>query len=290
MKKIFTFVVAASFALAASAATPKSFAELLQQARAAGAQATTRHARRAIAPNVIVGETSDVQFIFPAAGNLQGSNGTFFKSDVSLVNFNTTPQNVAVFWFAAGQDNTKTNPVTITIPANSVVNANDFVGTKLNQTGLGTIAVQAVDSSGNLDLNASIDGFSRIWTPQPGSANGTVSQSFPAVSVFDSEGPSPAVAVGLRADTNFRTNVGIVNLDTVAHSWTIGSASTTATTTVTVPPQSLVQTALPSGFADTNGSVGLLFTPTDSSDFLWSAYGSSVDNTTGDGWVSRATQ
>lgn len=287
MKKIVAFIATTAFAITASAATPKSFAEMMQQARATGAKP---HARRAVAPNVISGETSDIEFIIPAAGSVQGSNGTFFRSDVTLVNYNTTPQTLAVTWLAAGQDNSKATPTTVTLPASSIINTADFVANTLHQTGLGAIVVQAVDSSNNLDTNASIDGFSRIWTPQPGSTNGTVSQSFPSVSVFDSEGPSTAVAMGLRQDANFRTNVGIVNLDSAAHTWTIQSIETSAKTTLTVQPSSLGQTALPAGFAGPDGFVAIEITPTDTADFLWSAYGSSVDNTTGDGWVSRATQ
>ena len=120
----------------------------------------------------------------------------------------------------------------------------------------------------------------RIWTPQPGST-GTVSQSFPAVSLFDSVDNFTAFALGLRQDASYRTNVGVVNLDSAVHTWTITSLNTNATMTL--------QTGVPASFAGTSGNLSLTYDVPDTN-FTWSAYASSVDNVTGDGWVSRATQ
>jgi hypothetical protein len=166
---------------------------------------------------------------------------------------------------------------------------NDFVGTKLGVTGLGALLIIGFDSTGKtFDDNAFIDGFSRIWTPQPGSV-GTVSQSFPSVSLFDSASDFTAFALGLRQDAGFRTNVGVVNLDTVVHTWTITSLITSKTITLDVQPFSLGQTGVPADFAGTSGNLSIAY-DVNATDFFWSAYASSVDNVTGDGWVSRATQ
>src|SRR5437762_11866073 len=193
----------------APAGAPRTVAEgvqLLRARRAVRAAAATsgvtsaRSARapRRIRPNVIEYETADSAFLIPAAGSVQGSNGTFFKSDLTLGNFNNTTQNIGVGWLVAGKDNT-TAPLTyFTIPANSIVTINDFVATTLKTSGLGALLIVAFDASGqNQDDQAFIDGFSRIWTPQPGSA-GTVSQSFPSVSLLDSADDFTAFALGLR--------------------------------------------------------------------------------------------
>src|ERR1051325_6854144 len=58
------------------------------------------------APNVIYGESADSAFIIPAAGNLAGANGTFFRSDFTLGNFANRNQVIGVAWLAAGVDNT----------------------------------------------------------------------------------------------------------------------------------------------------------------------------------------
>jgi hypothetical protein len=282
-------------AIEPSAGAPRTVHEAVQRLRAAGVRVTTRQTRSArslgrVRPNVIEVETGDVAFIIPAAGNLQGNLGTYFRSDVSFGNFINSTQKIGVGWLVQGQDNSNAPLQYFTIPALTIAAMNDFVGTTLNKSGLGALLILAVDSTGNnVDLNAFIDGFSRIWTPQPGSATGTVSQSFPAVSLQDSIDDFTAFALGLRQGGNFRTNVGVVNLDTAAHTWTITSVNTSKTVTLTVPAYSLSQTGISNDFADANGNVALMF-DVSATGFSWSAYASSVDNTTGDGWVSRATQ
>src|ERR1051325_399030 len=254
------------------------------------AAAGAKRSRRAIKPNVIEVETADFAFIIPAAGNVAGANGTFFKSDFSIGNFANAAQTVGIGWLAAGADNSTAALQYFVIPANSVSSFSDFVGQSLGKSGLGAILVISYnDAKTSVDDTGLIDGFSRIWTPEAGRPAGTNSQSFPAVSIQDSEANFTAYALGLRQDGNFRTNVGVVNLDTVQHTWTI-QAYTGASTQLTVPPVSLGQTGAPTGSANSSGYVALTFTPTDSADFFWSAYASSTDNVTGDGWVSRATQ
>src|SRR5213075_2206352 len=140
------------------------------------------------------------------------------------------------------------------------------------------ILVVAQTSAGAVDENAEIDGFSRIWTPQPilagqSSSVGSVSQSFESIDIQDSLAES--WAYGLRHDENFRTNVGLVNLYNTANTFTIdvvGLQGSTAFQT-TVQPFSMEQPALPAGV------YGDLFIHVSSSSAnfnWWSAYGSSV--------------
>jgi hypothetical protein len=282
--------------VATAEGAPRTVAEAVKQLRATGTR--TRHVMNApklfkagVRPNVIEYETADSAFLIPAAGSVQGSNGTFFRSDVTIGNFNGVDQNIGVGFLVQGQDNTKQPLTHFIVPANSVVTINDFVATQLKTSGLGALIFFAFDAAGaTTDTEAFIDGFSRIWTPQPGTTNGgTVSQSFPAVSLLDSSDNFTAFTMGLRADSNFRTNAGIVNLDTVAHTWTVASINTGQSMTVVVQPFSLSQPGVPVSFGSSAGNLSLTF-DVDATQFFWSAYASSVDNRTGDGWVSRATQ
>jgi len=280
--------------VAAPEGAPRTIAEAVKNLRDTGAR--TAHVMKAprllkagVRPNVIEYETADSAFLIPAAGSLAGNNGTFFRSDITIGNFNGTDQNVGVGFLRQGQDNSQVPLTYFTVPANTVVSINDFVGTQLKTSGLGALIFIGYDSTGkNVDNNAFLDGFSRIWTPQPGST-GTVSQSFPSVSLLDSADDFTAFALGLRADANFRTNAGIVNLDTVAHTWTVTSINNGQSLQVTVPAFSLAQPSVPVSFAGTTGNLSLMY-DVSGSGFFWSAYASSVDNVTGDGWVSRATQ
>jgi hypothetical protein len=221
-------------------------------------------------------------FVFPAAGSVAGNFGTFFRSDVTLANRRSTNQIISIAWIARGANNGAGTVSKFTLPANTTTIESDFVARILGKSGLGSILVVAVDAAGNVDTSASIDGFSRIWTNQPGSA-GTVSQDFAPVETQDSLATS--YGYGLRQDEQYRTNVGLVNLYGTPQTFTIavvGFRNSTSFTQV-VQPYSMEQVALPAGI------YGDLYLRINSGANLnwWTAYGTSVDNITGDGWVSH---
>jgi hypothetical protein len=286
------FLAAAIGALAASAAIAQT-----GLVRVAGPPMTISQALERMAPSAVLGpgverkviqlETADSAFLIPAAGSVQGAGGTYFRSDFSVGNYRAATQTIGIGWIAQGVDNSAAPLTYFSIPGNQTVIQSDVVAQALHQSGLGSIIVFGETTSHNTDNSAQLLGFSRIWSNQP-NASGTVSLQFPAVSPFDSIGSSHAYALGLRHDNQYRTNVGIVNLDSVQHVWTIRIAGLTSTGTfsVTVLPYSMKQTPLPSG---NYGDLFLDLQPSGSG-FPWSAYGASVDNITGDGWVARAIQ
>ncbi|HEY0139455.1 MAG TPA: hypothetical protein VGF48_01090 [Thermoanaerobaculia bacterium] len=236
--------------------------------------------------NVISCESSEFAFVFPISGNVAGGFGTFFRTEITLINYLDTPQVIGVGWLALGQDNTDGDFEYFTMEAGEWASYPDFVGDVLDKTGLGAILIVAFDAqTGEVDEFAEIDGTSRIYTASNG---GQASQTFPSVSVVDSVDDFTAVALGLRHGNGFRTNAGVLNLDSVQHTWTVFGGNG-GEFTITVPPLSVVQAAVPANFPTSNGFLVLGFEP-DASGFEWSAYASSNDNVTGDGWVSRATQ
>jgi len=236
-------------------------------------------------PDVILLDFDNPAFLIPIAGNTPGSFGTYFRSDVTFANLRNAAQYIAAGYFQAGVDNTNATIRIRQFAAGEISTTRDFVGTALQANGIGSLFIYASDSQGNPDPNGRIDGYSRIWTPQPGST-GEVSQNFDAVDTNDIIGNGFTYIMGLRQDSRFRSNIGIVNFSSVAHTWTVTSLSTNATSSITVPPYSVIQTGIPAGSGASDGSVVLGLT-TNSSD-SWSAYGTTNDNTTGDGWVSRA--
>jgi len=238
--------------------------------------------------SVIEFEGDDSSFIIPLAGNTPGNGGTYFRSDVVLSNSRSVAQRIGIGWLAQGVNNCSAPLQYFNLPANSVTALDDFVGTTLGKSGLGAVLVLAVLNDGSLDDNGTINGYSRIWTPQPGST-GTVSQNFAAISALDSIGSLPAMLMGLKQNTQFRTNVGVVNLDSAAHTWAFRSVFTQQVTNLSVSPCSVSQIGAAAGSGSSLGNVAFSVT-TDASGAVWSGFGSSTDNVTGDGWVSRATQ
>jgi hypothetical protein len=262
---------------------PRTASEVMERIRAARVVRSQSMKPR---PHVIEFDFSESEFLIPISGNTPASGGTYFRSDVTFANLLNVKQNFGVLYLQAGQDNSSAAPKFYSLEAGAIVTVTDFVGTSLQKNGIGSLLVFGTDGQGNRDVNAELDGFSRIWTPQPGSS-GAVSQNFDAISTIDLIGNGITYILGLRQNAQFRSNVGIVNLDSSAHNFNVTSLVTGASETITVPAMSVVQTGIPANSGSSaTGSVQLGLS-TDSSD-VWSAYGTTNDNTTGDGWVSRA--
>ncbi len=227
------------------------------------------------------------QIVIPAAGATPGANGTFFRSDINLINYANREQRVRLRWLPEGTSGASIPVREVTLSPLSGIQSEDFVTTVMQQTGLGAILISAVDAEGALDATARLYATSRIWTPQPGTA-GTTSQTFPTVPTSILSGARLSL-IGLKRDDRYRLNVGVVNLDaTNTQTYRVILAGTNPTlapeiVTVTVPPLSMEQIPLN---GPSHASVQLAVTnesaPVNSP--LWLAYGSSVDNVTGDSW------
>jgi len=258
--------------------------EEARQFRVANSQPTT---------NAVADSRSARLFVFPSAGSTPGGGGTlYFRSDVTLANYRSTAQSVLVGFWPVGTSNTlsSTAPNTkiISLPAGEIGRYPDFVKTVMGTEGLGALVFLPVSGT-SFDPNAAIDGFSRIYTKQPGS-EGTVSQTFEAVDIDSLSVQIEAVSMGLQQDSAFRTNWGIINTDPVSHQFTVSfvGEKQETNTTVTVPAYGMIQQAAPDG---DYGSMLVAFTLTDpgSSHLAWTAWASSTDNITGDGWVAHAS-
>jgi len=237
--------------------------------------------------NLVIPVGGTPQLLIPAAGSTQGANGTFFRSDIALVNYTTHEQHVQLRWLPQGVTGNGIPVRDIPIPALSGIVSEDFVASVLGQSGLGAILITGVTADGFGDSTARLYATSRIWSNQPGLSNGTVSQSFPSLPTTNINSTKLSL-IGLRRDDRYRLNVGIVNLDpanTQTFQIIVGGSSpaTPEVTTVTVPARSLVQTPLVGpALANLQVIVQNVSPPIQTSS--WIAYGSSVDNATGDAW------
>jgi hypothetical protein len=236
--------------------------------------------------NQVVPNGGATQLLIPAAGAVAGANGVFFRSDITLFNYADHAQRIRLFWLPSGSSGTAIAPRELTLQARSAIASEDFVGNYLLQTGLGAVMVQAVTELGNLDLSAKLHATARIYSNVPNSDAGTVSQSFDTLPLTAVDNLR-LVIVGLKHDERYRMNVGIVNLETTAQTFSVTFVGTAGgqgpdVLNVTVPPMSLLQVPAPNT-AHVNLQVAVLNTSTPQA-AKWTAYGSSVDNVTGDAW------
>ena len=268
--------------LSRSAGDGATVGQMMARVRALSARSVAGRSRQAI-----YYDTTLPAFLFQGGGSVQGKNGTFFHSDAMVANYRSSDQRIAVAWLAQGVDNGNAPVQYFTIPASTMVSLEDYVTSMLGMTGFGAVIVIGVDSQGVPDMTAELDGQSRIWTFQPGSS-GKVSLGLPAVDLMDAIGDTLGYGLGLRNDSGSRTNIGIVNLDQVSHAWAIQvlGGNQTASFAVTVPAYSVIQAAVPD--AD-YGNLFFALKP-NADGFFWSAYGVSVDNISGDSWVSHVNQ
>jgi hypothetical protein len=228
------------------------------------------------------------QILLAGAGSVQGANGTFFHSDITVINYRNQNQRVAFLWMPVGQS--AGSPTFVDIAANSGIVSEDFVASILHQSGLGALLISGVDSTQDIaDPGALLYATERVWTPQPGTT-GTTSQSFPAIATADINLQGGSI-LGQRMDNRYRTNVGIVNLDFQQRQFTIVQTTDdpnnpSVSSLVTVPARSMIQVPLP--FGVTNALQIFVQRGPNVNPLLWMAYGSSVDNVTGDSWSSLA--
>jgi hypothetical protein len=224
------------------------------------------------------------QILIPAAGNVEGLNGTHFQSDIVVINLRNAAQRVRFDWLPqSGGDRAVT---TVDLAPLNAIRVEDFVGEVLQTSGLGSIIVTGLTQADAFDPSAVLYVTSRIWTPQPGTG-GTTSQSLPAIPLSTVDTPAAAI-FGLRRSSLYRVNVGIVNLDTTRAQtfqiWDPAPADPPIVHTVTVPPRMMQQVAL-AGVTDDAGQI-LVYNVTDagSRSNQWVTYGASIDNVTGDSW------
>ncbi|MEK6373380.1 MAG: hypothetical protein AABO58_11870 [Acidobacteriota bacterium] len=228
------------------------------------------------------------QVLVPAAGSVAGLNGTFFRSDIAVFNYRHSDQNVAFQWLPQGQSGLAETITQITIPGLSGIISEDFVNNNLHRSGLGAMVVTAVGQDGQPDPLGALFVTSRIWTLQAGNSQGTVSQTFPTIDTSRINSSNVAI-LGQRVSSQYRANVGIVNLSTSEQTFEVLQNSDDPTfapllQTVIVPPRAVQQVTLQ------NTRVAALqvrvraITAVDPRQ--WVTYGSSIDNVTGDSWSS----
>ncbi|MBV8518875.1 MAG: hypothetical protein JO197_15880 [Acidobacteria bacterium] len=236
--------------------------------------------------DLIIPRTSANRIVIPIAGSTPGGNGTFFRSDITVINFRAAEQRVELRWLPLGTSGAGIAPVTITVPAQSGFFSEDFVTNILQQSGLGAIDVRAVDANGELDPNAALHATARIWTPEPQVTNGTMSQTFPAIVPVTTNGLLRWI-FGVRRNEQYRMNAGITNLSDTTQRFrvtTIGSTPAGAgeTTEVEVAAQSVSQFGLTGTATGSFQVVVQNISDAPSPNFI--TWASSIDNVTGDAW------
>jgi hypothetical protein len=203
-----------------------------------------------VSPSVVL-EGAESAFLFPVVGSAGA-----FRTEAVMVNRLNRSQRVLLFFFPLGAGNCNIPAREFTMAAQANYLFTDFVLELFGIAGFGSVVALAVDSAGNRDLSALIDGNARIWSLAVGNS-GTVSQNF------------PYATVSRTFDIYFN-----------------GPRSPLMVVTREIPACSLIQQAVSGG---PYGTLEILFVPRDGGGEYY-AYGATVDNASSDSWSVPARQ
>ncbi|HLJ75494.1 MAG TPA: hypothetical protein VKU62_12960, partial [Thermoanaerobaculia bacterium] len=201
-------------------------------------------------------------FIVPVAGMAAGVGGTRFTTNIT---FSKGAQAITVLWLPS-EPAAAPMMFRVTLPASSdPIPLRDFVE-RLGVKGFGSLVI---------DANA----LAEIWShPNDGRAPFSQSiQSAPSSPDHDRE-----VATG-RHDTSYRTNIGIVNLSTEWHEFTVqlNGERANGQISIAVAPLSMIQAPAPDG---DYGNLSVVTTADTAA--RWLSYASTINNTTGEARTS----
>lgn len=242
--------------------------------------------QKGIGTNAIVDESSGQEIVIAAVANTPGGFGTFFTSDLTLVNLTEEDQDIAIFYLARGQDSSDAAGFGATLPGDTPPQTIENILEALGLSGVGALYILPItdDANPQFDPSSSIDAYTRLLTPGD---EGELSQSFPAIYPDYLTVETEALALGHRQDPNFRVNAGVVNLSETAQNFlvTVFHDSGFVDFTINVPPFSMNQIPIPAG---NFGPLSLLFVPESDEAFEWIGYAASNDNRSGDSWSSFA--
>lgn len=241
--------------------------------------------------DLIIPQTYAARVLVPAAGSAAGQNGTFFRSDINVVNVRGLSQRILMYWLPQGRSGVPIAPRSIELPSGNGFASEDFVTTVMLQEGIGAIEFVGVTSDGQPDPGARLHVTSRIWTPRPDGGTGTLSQTFPAL-VVPGNSARVKTVLGMPRSTQYRLNVGVVNPSETLQRFRVTARIITATNSEVetfefdVQPRSIEQRNI---VMVSNGTSQVhIDNRTDNTSNEWQAWVSSIDNGSGDAWSQIA--
>jgi hypothetical protein len=143
-------------------------------------------------------------WLLPSSARVQGANGAFYTTDVTLANASSTAANFTLKFLGHQQDGRSGAEATRTVAPNSLLSISDVLGSVFGvSSDYGAILFSADQ--------AAVRVLSQTSTPPP-SGVGTFGQAVPGFGPADyATAFTPRTLAGLRQDSSFRTNAVIAN-------------------------------------------------------------------------------
>lgn len=217
-------------------------------------------------------------FVLPAASTA-GQFGTYFRTDVYLVNpYPWKGVTVRMWFLPTGQDNSTAPSRDILIPAGGSVVLPDVLANTFGVSGSGALLLDTFPTSSSAFFLAS----ARTYT---GSANGTYGLASEGISYFNGSGARSLIS-GVRNGNGFRTNTVAVSTGTTTLFLQVSAydpnGNFKGSRSVSLPAFGHLQLAV-ADFASAFDTGYLVWTcSTTSGSIGWAAYATAIDNASGD--------
>ncbi|HUO84296.1 MAG TPA: PKD domain-containing protein, partial [Thermoanaerobaculia bacterium] len=225
------------------------------------------------------GADTSPEIFIPAVGRTSGAAGTYWRSDVTLFNPGSASVSISLRFLRAGADNRGAAPRSISLGARDTHTLRDVVTWLGGGENSGALQITWSGGSGMAPVVTS-----RTYTTRAGDS-GTLGQAIDAVSQGGFGARS--IITGLTSNAHFRTNLGFVNRGDQPISITVWLVAADGTlrgsSSLGLPARSQGQTSAAALFPSVNfGGLGDFTVVAESSRQTMFAYGSVVDNLSGD--------
>lgn len=227
----------------------------------------------------VVPPGSPTTLFVPAAVNLAGAGGTYFQTDLWIANPSDAALSVTVAFLPAGQDNSGQTGTAVPVAAHTQVAFTNVLASVAGTTGAGSLKLTA--SAPFLATSRTYNNASPPGTYGVGVAGRPLAASV-----------SQGLIAGLSNNAAFRSNVAVMNPQPIPVTVTFMLYRSDGTLlgqgTRTLAPLDWFQASTIFSFLGVAGSETNAYVTVRSSNTSFFAYGSLVDQTTGDGTVIDA--
>ncbi len=207
-----------------------------------------------------------VRQTIPVAGRIPGANGTFFTTDVRILNRGARDVTATLIFTPSGADGRSDfAAVNVSVAAGQVVALNDVVGTWFGTTGIG-----------QLEIDGDVVATSRTYTRS--TRGGTYGEAIPPARARTRRNSFPLTVIRIRSNADFRTNIGFAEtgggFGTIAVTY-FSSRKVVGESTYPIAPFGHIQAAVPF-----DSAIALVRVTDGNAEVA--AYASVVDNRSGD--------
>ncbi len=212
--------------------------------------------------------------LFPAVASAAGQGGTYFRTDLTLVNpYVYHPVEIQAWLLKNDQDNSAAVPVALTLEPGETIVVRDVVKSMFNFTGGASLWLS---STGGLAFGCNARTYTGTGSTYGFSGNGHYWVNVSGSEIFTS---------GLRNGNGYRTNLGLMSTSPIPITVEVSvydSGSMLGSRSVTLPPFGRTQFAVSEIAPAFDNAYAIWYGVTESEEAAWIPFATVIDNASGD--------